>query len=1117
MKKDIHFKYTIMSNFDYLKDIDFLSDLHQFCTTAENAQKNAPDYCAINCRKAMEWLVKAIYTLKGIEISSKDSLYELLAGAPFVEFIDDRNMMFYANYIRKIGNKGAHTGGVTDKESFLTLLNTYNLIGTCLIKLKAIKTLAPFNKELIPHKGAIAVSTNNIEVAPSAQLANHIDSNNAINPPTVELNLDYSEAETRKCFINLMLEEAGWEVLTKDGAIIPSKAGIEIEVAGMPNNKGAGYADYVLFGANGKPLAVVEAKRTTKDPKAGRQQAILYAECLEKQYGIKPIVYYTNGFKTYIIDGLGYPDREVLGFHTEDDLQILLQRRNRDNIKDLHINDNITDREYQKRGIRAICEHFNSNHRRGLLVMATGTGKTRVSISLCDVLMRNGWVKNILFLADRTALVNQAAKNFTKLLPSATTAVLSDNKAPDKNARIMFSTYQTMINYIDTETKEFSIGRFDLIIIDEAHRSVFGKYTAIFDYFDSLLVGLTATPRNEVERSTYDLFELESGEPNFAYELEEAVEDGYLINYTPLTRSSSIMTKGIRYDELTDDEKKQMEAIWKYEQARNTIEPDKTYHRDISNKEIFKYIFNKDTIDKVLEDLMKNGLKIHGGDIVGKSIIFAYNHKHADLIVERFNKLYPELGSDFCVLIDNTVNYSQTLINSFELRDKMPQIAVSVDMLDTGIDVPDILNLVFFKPVHSYIKFWQMIGRGTRLSKDVFDAGKDKETFYIFDWCGNFEYFSINPKGQEATAQVSLTERLFGMRVDLACALQNTVYQNDTYAKHLHDEIKEILYNQVQKLNETHISVRKEIELVDKFKQKDSWTAISTLDVLDLKERIAKLLVGDLANDAAKKFDILLLNIQLSMVDSTVHAEKSKFQVENIAEMLQDKASIPQVQAKMSILKEVCTQVFWENANLERLEYVRTEMRELVQFLIGMGNNRTFTIDIEDSVEEGETAYVVNPHTTYKQRIIDFLANNKDMPVIRKVQDVEQLTAEDIKELETILWSELGTKEEYKSYIQSRNLICGDSVGAFIRTMVGIDRNIAMQKFSQFLSDNVLNSAQEEYLKTIIAYVSKNGDISKADLVNTAPFDGYDWISVFGQSFKGVVDGVENLHNTIIA
>lgn len=1112
-----------MKNFDYLHEIPELEKLYKFCDEAECSHNTNYDVCALNCRRALEWMVRSIYALKQIQTDSKDSLYTLVSSEPFTEFIDDSRLMLAVHYIRKVGNKAAHQGGIIEKESYFSLFNLYNFIGGVLLKLRVIDTLTPFDKALIPAKGGMYVVPEEepLMVAEENLLTTVTENvDTAPLPSEVSEALDHTEAETRRLFIDLMLEEAGWEVQTTEGAIVPSKACIEVEVNGMPTENGVGYADYVLFGANGKPLAVIEAKRTTKDSAIGKHQAELYADCLEKQYGVRPVIYYTNGYSTYIIDGLGYPPRQLFGFHTEEELQILIQRRGRQQITDLKVKDYITDREYQKRAIKSVCEHFNSNHRRGLIVMATGTGKTRVAISLSDVLIRNGWAKNILFLADRTALVNQAKKNFVKLLPDSTYCVLSENKNPDKNARIMFSTYQTMINYIDTEAKEFSVGRFDLIIIDEAHRSVFGKYTAIFDYFDSLIVGLTATPRDEVEKSTYDLFQMETGEPNFAYELAEAVEDGYLVDYSVLTRTTDILKNGIRYNNLSKEEKEQMESIWKYEAAKSamdvTSDEAEIKHRDIQSKEIFKYIFNTDTIDKVIVDLMENGLKVQGGDLIGKSIIFGYNHQHADMIVKRFYELYPEYGSDFCVLIDNYVKYSQDLINNFEVRGNLPQIAVSVDMLDTGIDVPDILNLVFFKPVHSYIKFWQMIGRGTRLSQGIYDDGRDKDGFSIFDWCGNFEYFDKHPKGKEPLAQISLTERLFGLQVDLAVALQHQKYQEDEFAKKLHDDTKKHLHGQVLSLNDHHISVRQKWQYVDKYRKDETWVYISSLDAVELKDNIAPLVVSGITDEGAKKYDILLINIELSYIDADVNAEGSKIKVEQISQALEEKASIPQVAAKMEIIKEVADHKFWETATLSRLEYVRKEIRELVKFILGT-DNRTFTINIKDTIETVLSKGIVLPRLTYKQRIIDYLAKNKDLPVIQKIFNLEKLSNTEIIELENICWRELGTKEEYDKYLEKGHLLYGDSVAVFIRSMIGVDRIVALQMFSQFLSDNTLNSIQEEYIKTIISYVCENGDITPQNLIDDSPFCDYDWIEVFGEKLISVRNYVKEIHDVVIA
>ncbi|MBQ1659366.1 MAG: DEAD/DEAH box helicase family protein [Clostridia bacterium] len=1105
-----------MRNFDYIKDLG-LNDLYKFCSAAEENQLSNPDFSAINARKALEYIVRAIYFLKEIKISDHTSLFELIDGEPFREFINDSKVMMAVHYIRKTGNNAAHSGNVTKREAFFTLLNIYNVVGAVFMKLRLVDEVKPFDASLVPSKVENPVIVpSSVEVKEDDIIITATDKASVDNDePVTEIAADISEAETRKLYIDLMLKEAGWEVLETEGSVQPSKACIEVELKGMPNTHETGYADYVLFGSNGLPLAVIEAKKTSVSPMKGKHQAELYAQCLENQYGVYPVIYYTNGFETNIIDGLGYPPRRLFGFHTESDLELLIQKRGRKDITDFSIKDSITDRHYQKMAIKAVCEHYNSKHRKALLVMATGTGKTRVAISLVDVLARNNWVKNVLFLADRISLVTQAHKNFVKLLPNTTTCVLSDSSDnKDTTARIIFSTYQTMINYIDTDDKELSVGRFDLIIIDEAHRSIFGKYGAIFNYFDAMLIGLTATPRDEVDKSTYDIFEMEQGEPNYAYELEDAVADNYLVIYHGFKRGSLILKEGIKYNNLSAEEKKQMEEIWEYEKTRKALDDvlgEEDYHRDIANKEIFNYIFNEDTIDAVLQDLMENGLKVQCGERIGKTIIFAYNHRHAELIVKRFYTLYPEYGPSFCSLVDTYVTYSQSLIDKFEIRDGDPQIAVSVDMLDTGIDVPDILNLVFFKVVKSKIKFMQMIGRGTRLSKDIFGPGDDKKCFYIFDWCRNFEYFEKNPNGTEAVATESLTERIFNTKARIAYHLQHIEYQSDEYCKKLHDDIKKSLIEQVNSLSDSHISVRAKWESVSHFKSAASWIYISELDLLTLKTDVAPLLPKNTLDENAKKFDVLVLIIELGFLNNEVDASNCIQRVQVIADKLQAKATIPQIKAKMETIKEVLSPVAWENVSLQWLEKVRTELRDLVKFLVG-DRDRWFVVDIEDTISYDGESQGITPRVSYKQRIMDFLAANRHLPVLDKIYNMEQLNHQDIKQLESILWEELGSKSDYDKYTSGK--MCGSNVAILIRSLIGVDRIEAMRRFGTFISGMSLNAAQEEFLMTVISYVCENGDITKDIVVNDPPFD--ERLDVFKAQMIPLAKYIDNLHTVIM-
>ncbi len=932
-----------------------------------------------------------------------------------------------------------------------------------------------------------------------------------VNQPSVK---DISEADTRKIFIDMMLREAGWEIIEENGLVVPGKACVEIKLEGMPNAEGYGFADYILFGRDGKPLAVIEAKKASRSLEVGRQQAELYAQCCKQRYGVLPVIYYTNGLETKVIDGLGYPPRALYSFHSLDDLERLIQKRSRQDIKDMNGDPNIAGRDYQLTAVKKVCEHFNTKHRRALLVMATGTGKTRTAISLVELLTRNNWVKNVLFLADRTSLVNQAFTNFEKLLPNETKEILNEEKNPTLKKRITFSTYQTVIKYVDKEEKPLSIGRFDLIIIDEAHRSIFGKFRSIIDYFDSLVVGLTATPRDEVDRSSYELMELDD-EPNFAYELQEAVDDHYLVNYTPVERTSAILTSGIRYDDLSKEEKDQMEMVWEYEKVKLALDPDEDYHRDIKKTEIDKYIYNIDTIDKVLQDLMENGQHVMGGEVLGKTIIFATNHPHAELIVQRFNHLYPELGSDFCKLIDYSVNYVQSLINDFSDSAKMPQIAVSVDMLDTGIDVPEVLNLVFFKIVKSKIKFIQMLGRGTRLCPDVFGNGKDKETFYVFDWCGNIRYFGGLEGGELNFRIQSLSEKLFGLRLDIAVALQAPAYQEDEYAKRFHDELKSILRNQLIGLNESRIAVRKHLGIIHDFRQEEKWVFVSPVDAQKLKSEVAPLLLSGKEDEYSKRFDLLVLNRQLALVaDVEGGGEVYQTKIINIANMLEQKSTIPQIHDCLDVIREVQGAQFWETVSLGSLERIRIKLRDLIHYLQKKGDNRTFTVNIEDEVTiaDGEIVPVL-PKVTYKQKVLEYLSENSESEVIQKIIHLEKLTADDLVALEKVFWEELGSKQDFDNLTDNKPF--HGNIAMFVRTVTGIDREKARQIYLDFIKSSELTSQQELCLKEIVDFVCINGDIKKENIRDNAPLNLRNWGKIFGKNLSGVVNLVEQLHGVI--
>ena len=520
-----------------------------------------------------------------------------------------------------------------------------------------------------------------------------------------------------------------------------------------------------------RPLAVIEAKRTCVDVSKGRQQAKLYADLLEQKYKRRPVIFLTNGFETHIIDGQ-YPERKCSVIYSKRDLEkwfnLLTMRTS---LKHVAVDKNIAGRYYQESAVKAVCDSLDEkNRRKALLVMATGSGKTRTVIALCDCLLKAGWIKNILFLADRNSLVTQAKRSFVNMLPNLSCTNLVEEK-DHYNAHCVFSTYQTMMNCIDTvsdsEGKLFTCGHFDLVICDEAHRSIYNKYKDIFSYFDAPLIGLTATPKDEIDKNTYEIFELENGVPTFGYDLAQAVKDGYLVDYVSVESKLKFIEQGIVYDELSEEDKRAYEET--FEDEHGDL-PD-----SIGSSALNTWIFNEDTIKQVLNILMTEGIKIDYGQKLGKTIIFAKNYDHAEKILEVYNKEYPRLP-DYAKVIDNYMTYAQSAIDEFSDPKKMPQIAISVDMLDTGIDVPEVLNLVFFKKVMSKAKFWQMIGRGTRLCSGLLD-GEDKQRFYIFDFCGNFEFFRMN-KGKAAANRIALQGAIFNLKLNYKAKAEYYIKQH---------------------------------------------------------------------------------------------------------------------------------------------------------------------------------------------------------------------------------------------------------------------------------------------------------------------------------------------------
>jgi type I restriction enzyme, R subunit len=1093
---------TDMSNFAFLQ-----SEWPQLFAEDQKAEALVvpdPRTACFYARRALElavtWLYKSGSALK---LPYQDNLSALIHEPSFKATVGQK-IFIKAKLIKDLGNLAAHSHKPLQQLDSMTavrelfhicfwLARTYGKTAkpadgltfdpTRLPKTSPVpaKTLAQLQQlesqlaekdtkltELLTGKAALDAELERLR----AEIAD-IKKQNAETPDTH----NYSEAETRDYFIDLLLKEAGWP--------LDKKQDREYPVTGMPNEKGEGFVDYVLWGDDGKPLGLVEAKRTKRDARVGQQQAKLYANCLEKHSGQRPIIFYSNGYEHWIWDDQNCPPRSVQGFYKKDELERIIQRRSRrTNLGAAEIDDKIVERFYQKRAIRRIGEAFEKDQeRKALVVMATGAGKTRTVIALCDLMMRCNWVKRVLFLADRIALVKQTKNVFTKQLPSAGAVNALEHPEQIAEARVLVSTYPTMLRLID-ETKEgrrqFGPGHFDLVIIDEAHRSVYQKYRAIFEYFDSFLVGLTATPKDEVDHNTYGLFDLEDGVPTDAYGLEEAVKDGFLVPPKAVSVPLKFQREGMKYDQMTDDEKERWDAIeW---------DEDGDIPRTVEPEALNRWLFNEDTVDKVLEHLMTRGMKVADGDRMGKTIIFAKNHDHAQFIAERFDKNYPKYAGHFARVIDFQTEYVQSLIDSFSAETKAPHIAISVDMLDTGIDIPEVVNLVFFKMVRSKTKFWQMVGRGTRLRPDLFGLGRDKKCFYIFDYCQNLEFFSQNPDTVAGSSNESLSKKLFSSRVELIAELD---HQKDHEEQlELRKEVAERLRQEVEQMNVNNFIVRPKRKLVEKYADAKAW---ENLDVEERNELVCDVagLPSELVDEdqEAKQFDLLILRLQLGLLRHEKSFTRWSEEVREIAGALEEKAAIPMVRAELELIIEVQTDDYWQDITTAMLEDVRRRLRSLVKFIEKTKRPTIYTDFVDSMGEEQEIALPGFDSGHDVERFLDktqqFLKTHENDPVVHRLRFNECLSKDDLDILEKMLIEAGAGTPEDLSKVRS-----GTGLGLFVRSLVGLDREAAKRAFDGFLTGKTLSASQIQFINLMVDYLTQSGWMQVGQLYES-PFTDY--------------------------
>jgi len=1114
------------TNFQFLEQQ--FPEIFQNITEAEKHTLTTPVYAAIMCRATLEKTVKWLYANdEDLSPPYETTLAAMLRHQDFKDNIVP-SILQATDIVRRIGNDAAHGHKISTQKSLKAVKYMYEVLSYVNIYYGEFYegNRTQFSEELIPtgdevkttkaQAEAIAIQLDETVTAfENAQkeqerlateneaLKKQIEEGKQeVTIRKEERKLDLAneaavpqlttEAETRLLLIDLLLAEAGWRDL---------KQGLDLEypVTGMPvrtNPSGKGFVDYVLWSKNGKPLAVVEAKSTLHSPEKGAYQAKLYADCLEQEKGQRPIIYYTNGYEISMVDDTFEKPRSVHGFYTQDQLELAIQRRKtRKDLREFEVDKDIAGRPYQLEAIKRVAEnlvvtgvdtHLRAKNREALLVMATGVGKTRTAVAMIDMFTKCNWAKRALFLADRNALVTQAKNAFKTQLPNLAGIDLTKEKE-DNGTRLVFSTYQTVLNKINKTGKAnerfYGVGHFDVIIIDEAHRSVYNKYKDIFDYFDAILIGLTATPKKDIDKNTFELFSIEDEDATFGYELTKAVSDKFLVPPKAIEVPLKLPNDGLKYKDLSAKEKEEYEALF----GDPTLSTEEYQEDEISASKINSFLFNADTVDKVLDFFMSNGIKVNGGDKIGKSIIFAKNHKHAEFIKKRFDRNYPQYNNSFAQVIDNYNDKAQDILEKFcdEKKETDPQIAISVDMMDTGVDAPRVVNLILFKKVKSSSKFWQMLGRGTRLCPNLFGPGMDKKEFVVFDFCGNIEYFDAHPDGFTAKQSKSISQQLFDVQLDMILAIRNFTgasKEEDVYAKELTDH----LHQTTVTLDTQRFEVRKILKTVHKYSERSNWDTISQTAEIILKDELS-LVYPVQKEEGVIRLDILFFKLQLAKIATNKNTvETLSIRLIDIAKQLEKKRNIPEIEKKLEVLKSIQKEGSIASLSLVELEQLRKDIRELIKYLEKETLAPVYA-NFEDTIQGVREIdildYGANSLEVYKKKVELFVTNHKDYLVIDKLHKNIPITAKELGLLETFLLSETHVpKDQLDSVISNVNL------GQFVRSIVGLDIEVANNLFASFIQDNKLNASQIRFIDRLKEFFNNNGVLDKALLSTSMPF-----------------------------
>ncbi len=1096
-------------NFEFLRPENNL--LANLGGLAEAVLHVDPGSALTRLRSFAEELTKAIYKHELLPRMPQSSLYELIKSPVFKDCVS-KSLVHQINFLRIQGNDTAHGAEGELRNAQMALETAHQLAMYMGIKYynkkkdqipsfvdvkdptatlnQLQKSVSSYEKELQKQQEELErvmaqvelERTRNVDkLEPIVKSDQHKRQQQS---QKVADSLQWNEAKTRALLVDAMLLQAGWD--TKN----PDQVGQEFEVLFPNNPSGKGRVDYVLWGDNGQPLAVIEAKKSgNTNLQAGREQARFYADAFEHMGYQRPVIFYSNGYETFIWDDHQYNTyRPVYGFYSKDSLDYLIYQRHyrAAELEKFNPELSIADRPYQIEAIKTVAAHFQNQRRKALIIQATGTGKTRVAIALAELLLRTGWAKRALFLCDRKELRVQADDAFKQNLPSEPRCLIGETNKIDQSARIYIATYPGMMNRF----AQLDVGFFDLIIADESHRTIYNKYRDLFEYFDSLQVGLTATPVKFISRNTFDIFDCETTDPTFEFGLDAAInnEPSYLVPFRVKDLTTDFLRDGIHYNDLTETQKLQLEEDLGKEEARNTT---------IAGKDIGRKIFSEDTDRIILENLINNGIKDETGSLIGKTIIFAQRQEHAEHLEKIFCELYPQYGTKVCKVIHNDIPHVGSLIKEFKKADNEFRIAISVDMLDTGIDVPEVVNLVFAKPVKSWVKFWQMIGRGTRLRPNLFGPGKHKTEFLIFDHYGNFDFFEEEYQEPEDTGGKSLLQTTFEARFELA---QAALRQNHAAA---FDAAIELLRADINDLPVTSIAVKRELRIVHQLQQTDLLKRFDAKTQHLMVNNIAPLMSSRVLRDKhATQLDKLIATIERNLVEQASGFDDGRDQL--LAELDTLAVNIQAVRHKDAIIAEVRSADFWQNSTIDKLEKARRELRGIMKYrqtnsggVYSMPTTKTGDSGLHDKEREIIIAGA-NEAMLYRRRLKNILDQMISVnPTLQKIRIGESITELELKTLtSTILTSNPGVSLEVLNEFYGRT---ANQLHLTLREIIGLEPQAIEDHFKGFLHTHpTLTAKQVSFMNLLKNYIAQHGSIV-IDTLYDKPF-----ISVSHEGVDGI-------------